>query len=322
MEFDLSRMRIGSVREFKGPDGTITVTRQENDEDLPTLNVYLIVFDTEDVLLEFIIQDYYGGRFDETKIYALDSSKSKNGYSNNPKKMTEDELNAFDKFLNKWVPPNQRDTMNRWVLDRWNALIKGSYDNPLTVIELSPEVAFAYVPSMEEYSREYARYGITGYAYKGHGSREYPVRLMNTRINGEYPQIGTVVIKHEGNDLSFSFETADEYFSCSGKLSPKERRFDMWDNLYYTKAVARIEAINDSDDSFRHIFPNVKGKEDMEAILKAIVFAENSDGPWAKEFGRSTNKEPVVETKRSKIPFIGGIAAIIGSAFFLKSRLK
>jgi len=35
-----------------------------------------------------------------------------------------------------------------------------------------------------------------------------------------------------------------------------------------------------------------------------------------------TVEKPVVETKRSKFPFIGGVAAIIGSAFFLKSRLK
>lgn len=58
-------------------------------------------------------------------------------------------------------------------------------------------------------------------------------------------------------------------------------------------------------------------KEVIQYILKESIVCLRQYEPQPK-----TVEEPVVETKRSKIPFIGGIAAIIGSAFFLKSRLK
>lgn len=343
MDFDLSRMRVGTVREFKGPDGTITVTRQDSEADSwnPSFNGYLIVFDTEDVLLEFVLQDYYN----ETKINVLDSSKSKNGYSNRPKKMTEKELKAFDKFLNRWVPPRNREIMNGWVLDRWNVLIKGSPENPLTVVEKSNTPPFSYFPSIEKYDGRsgYSWYEITGYAYKGHGSREYPVRLRNYYINGEPAQIGTLVIKRENSprkasDLTFSFETITGDFSCSGILDPKpkEEGIDMFGNFYQEKAYARIESINDIPVRARR-----EGKTDMGAILNAIVFAENAGGPYAKkrrweepvveskeEPVIELDKEPVVElepvvepkTRGSNLPVIGGVLAGISALGYWFTR--
>lgn len=64
-------------------------------------------------------------------------------------------------------------------------------------------------------------------------------------------------------------------------------------------------------------------EEIINKTWKEINYLFQEHKPSFQEKGDENEEfEPVVETKRSKIPFIGGIAAIIGSAFFIKSRLK
>ena len=112
------------------------------------------------------------------------------------------------------------------------------------------------------------------------------------------------------------YKDVNGLYSCGDR---SEERVDI-----LRKGTTETEEIFNYKNPHGEYFPYREFKSQKEVIqylLKESILCVRHHESKMKTVGESVVK-PAVKKKRSRIPFIGGIAAIIGSAFFLKSRFK
>ena len=161
------------------------------------------------------------------------------------------------------------------------------------------------------------------------------------------------VVKGLFNDFTFFEETEWDYprvsISIVGKIWLQYvRDFKRWEKKYISEITdvfvnGEKVMVETGNKEFVHggyepimkplKIPNWFGEDTQKNVLEKIIKKTLKEiYPLFLEYRPSQQKdedeneevEPIPQSQKgkSKIPFIGGIAAIIGSAFFLKSRLK